>query len=143
MRAARYLAVISVALTGAGCNDCDFWAYCEGNTRVVCGDGVDQQVGREVRRFPCADPNPICVASGRQALCVRSLEPRCQPSFDRRCEGSVEVRCEGASGGPQSDGGASGGYDVVYDCSKVIDPHDPDGGSPHYTCRAPSGCVRL
>jgi hypothetical protein len=138
-------AVLGVlALTGAkGCNDCDFWAYCEGNVRVVCGAGVDQQVGRKVTRTPCEAPNPVCVAGEREALCVRSAEARCPFPSPRRCDGSKQITCTALAGAPLIDGGSGRddhGYEVEFDCASVKDPSTDAGVSP-WVCMPPTGCV--
>jgi hypothetical protein len=139
------VALVALALTAiAGCNDCDFWAYCEGNVRVVCGAGVDQQIGRSVQRIPCEAPNPVCVAGGREAVCVRSAEARCPFPSPQRCEGNRKISCEPVAGAGDrfTDAGTydNRGYEVELDCSSVRDASS-DAGPGNYVCMAPSGCV--
>ncbi len=85
------------ALAAAGCgNECDFFSRCDGNTRQVCGGGVDQQVNRKIVSTPCAGENPVCVEENGHAICAVAASPRCDSSTPDRCEGDVAVACSRA-----------------------------------------------
>jgi hypothetical protein len=66
----------------------------------VCGEGVDQQVGRKIRRVDCTAVNPTCVeADENTTVCVRAPATACDPAtFAETCDGNVAVRCARAVG---------------------------------------------
>jgi hypothetical protein len=137
------LLVGAALVTTAGCNDCDFHERCEGDVLLVCGEGVDQQVGRKVRRFACAKPNPTCVPEGAHAFCATSATPRCDLSDPDRCDGEVFTTCH--RGDVQAGTPANLGYAVALDCATLTSSPNPDALQTSFTCRAPpaspSGCV--
>lgn len=96
MRDASLVLVLG-ALSGslAGCNnECDFFQRCNGNTREVCGDGVDQAFNRKIRSFPCEAPNELCVEMDEShAVCVLPPKTSCDETFVESCEGSVRTLC--------------------------------------------------
>lgn len=77
-----------------GCNDCSYYARCDGDTLLVCGASVDQLYNREVHRVPCDALNPVCVELGdNDATCAARSEP-CDPEAAEACDGSVRTTCE-------------------------------------------------
>jgi len=106
---------------GLGCNTCRFWARCDGAVLERCGNGVDQQFGREINRRACAAPNPVCVevdgghaATYAGAQCAASTapcdpasggKPQCGPLGVERCDPTlrVEVVVAPCAGGCEQD----------------------------------------
>ncbi|MEQ1567556.1 MAG: hypothetical protein ABMA64_18080 [Myxococcota bacterium] len=77
----------------AACNDCSYYARCDGNTRLVCGESVDQLYNRQVNRVECDAENPVCVELGdSDATCAISAEV-CDPEEPGVCEGDVAKQC--------------------------------------------------
>jgi len=78
-----------------GCgNDCDFHEACDGNTLLRCGEGPDQMVGREIHRFPCESPTPLCIEiDDESARCVVEPATICDESYNQHCKGSVLYFC--------------------------------------------------
>lgn len=74
-------------------NECSYFEACDGDTLLVCGDGVDQQFGRKVYEVPCEAPNPVCVAtSDEHAVCAVGADP-CESDAAATCDGDVLLAC--------------------------------------------------
>ncbi len=98
MKAILAIAVLLLFSSGCfGCNECSFWSRCDGDVLEVCGEGPDQVVGRDIRRFPCEAPNETCATHGdrnQYASCVRAPKVECDvDSFDAYCDSNVLVDC--------------------------------------------------
>ncbi len=94
MRGVWIIAALAVLATTGCFNECGFNLRCDGNVLERCGDGPDHIVGRKVRRFPCQDPNPVCVELDEsEAHCAASAERSCQPGSADSCERGVISRC--------------------------------------------------
>ena len=78
-----------------GCNnDCFYFERCDGGTLLVCGDGADQQVNRDVNEVPCEAPNAVCVEVGEDnATCAYEAEA-CEAGAAATCDGDVLLTCE-------------------------------------------------
>lgn len=125
------LLALLIASAAASCtcgNECDFFERCNENVREVCGDGVDQMVGRKIRSTPCTAPNGACVQGENWAECVVAPVTSCDAGLPR-CEGPIGIDC-GRGHLPDS-------YLVAEDCSAVI--HYLDGGSYTRTCTMSGG----
>lgn len=81
-------------------NECGFFEQCDGNVRQVCGDGVDQQVGRDLHEYPCEGDNPVCVELSSQSAACVSAQP-CEATFVSSCAGDVLTSCVYADGKTQ------------------------------------------
>lgn len=99
------------------CNDCNYFEQCDGNTLLVCGEGVDQQVNRKVKEVPCEGDNPVCVAAGdTYATCAVSDES-CDPSAPATCDGDLLLSCYDMSYTVVSGESVTGAALVAYDCA--------------------------
>ena len=74
------------------CNDCSYFEACDGDTLMVCGSGVDQQVGRTEHPFPCSAPNDVCLPVGEANATCASSEETCTAESSA-CNGDVLVEC--------------------------------------------------
>lgn len=130
----RSLLSIACALLFAGCppvNDCDFLMRCDGGVLEQCGDGIDQQIGRQVRSIACGPLNPICVEEGQAAGCFASADP-CDAGSSR-CEGPVAYACSTSADGELQLVSMPRAYLLAEDCSSPI--READGGQTPRACR--------
>jgi hypothetical protein len=99
MRLLLAISAAALALVSA-CNECSFEEECEGNVRQICGSGVDQQIGREVRSIPCSSPNSACVRADEDVTaCVAPPAQECDPSaFEAECDGDLALSCVAPQG---------------------------------------------
>jgi len=100
-RVALVTVVLSFSAAGlVGCdNDCDFFQRCNGSVREVCGDGPDQTFHRRIRRYPCDEPNTVCIErDADHAACFLPDETICGDTFERRCEGETLIVCSSELG---------------------------------------------
>ena len=113
----RVLALFALLLPA--CNECSFWERCDGDTLLVCGSGVDQQVGRKIERYDCATPNATCREVDEHAFCVADGGLACDPAtFVPSCEGDLLRSCP-----------ADVGYELVTDCLDTYGGTCADAGS--------------
>lgn len=80
-------------LLAACFNDCAYFEACDGDTLLVCGEGVDQQFNRKVNPVPCTAPNEVCVpTSDQHATCAADATP-CAEGDAASCDGDVLLAC--------------------------------------------------
>lgn len=86
--------VVLMALALVACNECRFWEQCDGDTLLVCGQGPDQIVGREVEEHPCESPNSVCKEREEHAWCVQDAEQPCDPAtYVSTCDDDLLLTC--------------------------------------------------
>jgi len=80
-----------------GCdNECDFYERCDGNVLQVCGDGVDQWIGRRIHETPCEEPSGACVELDDTAMCASEPLTECSlGETEAYCDGDVRYMCDG------------------------------------------------
>lgn len=83
-----------ILLLAACGNDCDYFQACDGDTLLVCGEGVDQQVNRKIHEVPCEAPNAVCVTTepDSYATCAADEAP-CTEGDAPACDGTVLRTC--------------------------------------------------
>ena len=119
---------VAIGVMGtSACNDCDFsGTRCAGGAVEQCG-GVDQQIGRTIKRTPCVGLNPVCVSGGSEAYCAASESRTCTPG-ETRCDSDVLFRC------------GSLGFDMAIDCTSVTTLREGGGLDPAgFTCNENAG----
>jgi hypothetical protein len=91
----KSVVVIFITLALSACNECEFWQQCgDGASElVVCGEGIDQQVGRTPRTLECPTPNSVCVDLSESYGACAFSSSSCAENDPPRCEGDVLVRC--------------------------------------------------